>query len=205
MDIDYPFVDIKCVYVREIYKIFYDMILSELNSHQEARLPLRGMGTWVTGTPGVGKSTFLYYVAKQLVEELSERYKVVVTKNKHTYLWECDKFTVIGPDRRDSVLSERASVHLCDGKASQEHLAYMVFFVSPTIANIEPYHSKHLGRLYMPPWSEIELENLFENCFQQEFMLSVTASGVGLFLQYVMNMFQYPWNMNCTVLYMMKS
>ena len=114
---------------------------------------------WFTGTPRIGKSVFLGYVAERLKEEGIEF--VVTTGNEwYTKHYERKCYSELEDDFKN-----RSVVHLIDPGDNppilglQRHEAFAIFFASPTISNINPYHQKELCTLFMPLWSRNEMED----------------------------------------------
>ena len=141
-------------YVRPIYKSFLEIILSHrIRILQQPAHTRFGLGIRITGTPRIGKSTFLFYVAEKLKQE---KIRLVITIRNITYT---DDFRRIEFHKAEEILKDTETVHLIDNAtALKEHDALAVFFVSPTRANIAEYHLKNLLSLYMPLWSNEEFD-----------------------------------------------
>ena len=141
-------------YVRPIYKSFLEIILSHrITILQQPAHTRFGLGIRITGTPRIGKSTFLFYVAEKLKQE---KIRLIITIRNITYT---DDFRRIESHKAEEILEDTETVHLIDGaKDLEQHDALAVFFVSPTRANIAEYHLKNLLSLYMPLWSNEEFD-----------------------------------------------
>ena len=151
-----PLLQNKLYFIRKCYETFFKQILDI-----RASLPIdtKGLGMWFTGTPRIGKSVFLGYVAERLKEEGIEF--VVTTGNEwYTKHYERKCYSELEDD-----LKNRSVVHLIDPGDNppilglQRHEAFAIFFASPTISNINPYHQKELCTLFMPLWSRNEMED----------------------------------------------
>ena len=62
----------QCIFVRDVYVKFYDIILKERSEFLSEIVVIAGNGVRITGTPGVGKSMFLHYCIKRQIEAQGE-------------------------------------------------------------------------------------------------------------------------------------
>ena len=146
-----------------------------------------GLGVRITGTPRIGKSVFLHYVAKILKEN---NIRFVITLDTLSY---DDNFIKRDFNSlRETLLANFRVVHLIDPSKDPfylcEHNAFAVFFTSPTINNIEPYHLKNLLTLYMPLWSEEEMTECYE-VLEQPFDRKLYEKWGGVILDSVRDLF----------------
>lgn len=96
----------------------------------------------------------------------------------------CHDATTIQYD--DKIFSDPAVVHLIDpstttGMFLNEHVSFAMFFCSPTLQNIQPYHLKNMLTLYMPLWT---LEEFGQCCDELEIphFYKVTFEKWGVYL-----------------------
>ena len=97
---------------------------------------------WITGIPRIGKSVFLCYVAERLREENID-FVITIQSTWYNSKYEQQDCSLLKGHLQKSV------VHLIDPEGKpvpflDQHEAFAVFFASPTITNIEPYHKKNL-------------------------------------------------------------
>ena len=111
-------------YIRPIYKEFLEIIFSYRIRVLQQRAHTRfGLGIRITGTPRIGKSTFLFYVAEKLKQE---KICLVITIEKITYT---DDFRRIEFHKAEEILKDTETVHLIDGAtAFGQHNALAIFF-----------------------------------------------------------------------------
>ena len=115
-----------------------------------------GLGVRVTGTSRIGKSVFLFYVARVLN---LRGIPIVITLGDKYYDHEYKGLT---KDEASKKLDDSETVHLIDPSPlhkTKEHYALAVFCVSPMTSNIDYYHLKNLYTIYMPLWTKEELES----------------------------------------------
>ena len=144
-------------YIRPSYPILLDKILCFRSSTLEDPPNDRaGLGVLVTGTPSIGKSVFLRYIAKALIQrEIS--FVARIENNDYVYIAECKSDTIsetaAETETVKAILKDHSAMHLIDPSGLRkfnESMAFTVFFTSPTITNIEYYHNKRLRRFYIP-------------------------------------------------------
>ena len=127
-----------------------------------------GVGVRITGTPRIGKSIFLFYVARQLEQGRPGQRGFIISIGENTFVHVGNgKYTSLQYRDAEISLFDSSVIHLIDPLSCsfghQEHNAFAVFFTSPTVNNILPYHLKNLKTFYMPLWTENELTTCRNN------------------------------------------
>lgn len=162
-------------YIRPSYPILLEKILQARfdTSVGSWHVSPKGLGVSVTGTPSIGKSVFLFYVADHFIKS---NISFVATIGNDIYQYRAGTASIVvrsTPKEVQDILDNPDAVHLIDPEwpdAFRECIAFTVFFTSPTLANIGKYHMKRLRRLYMPIWSKHELEECYSSlslCFAE--------------------------------------
>ncbi len=146
----------RSFFVREIYNVFFEKIIDGRDLALSTLDP-KGLGVWITGTPRIGKSVFLYYFAKRLFEEKKIEFVITIGDT-----WYNSRYEKTDSSLLTDLLEKKSVVHLIDPKGKavpnlREHNAFAVFFASPTDSNVIPYHSKNLLPFYMPLWKKPEM------------------------------------------------
>ena len=142
----------------------------------------KGLGIWLTGTPRIGKSVFLFYVAAQFIQT---GIRFVVTINNQHYEYVNKKFVLCEFSHMEKkYLSDPTIIHLIDPFSKTvicEHDAFAIFFASPSISNIHPYHRKNLQRMFMPLWSKEEMRDCY-TVLQEKFDENLYDKWGGIFM-----------------------
>ena len=76
-------------YIRSVYPVLHDKIMAAYAMYQAVDNKQAGQGVWITGTPQIGKSTFMFYVIRKLIDE--KALDIVVTIGKSSYFLEKDR------------------------------------------------------------------------------------------------------------------
>ena len=134
---------------------------------------------WITGIPRIGKSVFLCYVAERLREENID-FVITIQSTWYNSKYEQQDCSLLKGHLQKSV------VHLIDPEGKpvpflDQHEAFAVFFASPTITNIEPYHKKNLVCLFMPLWTRDEMQRCCDT-LQLEFDAKIFEKWGGVFI-----------------------
>ena len=156
------------IYVRDVYIKLYDNIRHWYDVHCRSRgVPSKGEGVWVIGTPQIGKSTFLLYVLKRIIDDINPMPLLIVTRSSKSFLYDdkrntFDRTDLASIDDLDEADKGHRAIHLVDPTHHPEpgfveHYGLVIFFASPTLSNVDPYHSKKLMMLYMPVWDKDEM------------------------------------------------
>ena len=158
----------KTIYVRKAYKDLYEIIFTRVCQTLSQSHRIVGVGSRITGTPGVGKSTFLLYVAKQL-EETTLEFVITIVGRSYVYNRTNRKHSEISYDELQKYISNFNCIHLYDPgrhkvNFTSEHNAYIVLFASPSQENMGCFHSKFVLSFLMPPFGLHEIQTCLTEC-----------------------------------------
>jgi hypothetical protein len=158
---------LNSLYIRKAYEDLFKIICDNLNSNNETKERIHRMA--ITGTPGTGKSVFLFYILWRLANMETTK-TVILHREKdveaiHVFQNDgCWKTRNI--DHIDEFLEDPATWYLTDALLSQpgEVPAVTILVSSPA----KEYYSKFLTYLpnsslhYLPVWSLEELKLVAE-------------------------------------------
>ena len=158
-------------YIRSVYPVLYDKIMAAYAMYQAADNKQVGQGVWITGTPQIGKSTFMFYVIRKLRDEKALDIVVTIGKLYRLCRWYNNRLGLYDrvfdkTHNKKHSLSKESTIHLIDPDTTtsmfiEEEKAFTVFFTS-THSNIEPYQLRKMLTLYMPTWDKEELKECCE-------------------------------------------
>jgi len=162
--------DKRTVFVRPCYQPLFEMVL-------EGWATGRLRNALVLGTPGIGKTFFLNYVARKLLSEENRSFDVVIDTGLEAAHISPDNIVFPGGSAAvvnafSDVLSRRETILLYDCYGSQAAPADLpckaLVTSSPNAARYHDYRKHACNVLTMPVWQEDELELCRTACFPEQ-------------------------------------
>ena len=182
---------LKELYIRKAYEDLFQIICNNLNSDNKTKEPIRRMA--ITGTPGTGKSMFLFYILWRLANR--EDTKTVILRrqmnHEHIYGFQNDGCWIV-PSSTDIrvVLDDPETWYLTDAlqPPPDQVNAITILVSSPS----EKYYGDFMKLLpipplhYLPTWSLEELKRAAHVYFKSPEVVEERFNMIGGIARYVL-------------------
>jgi hypothetical protein len=155
--------NMKSLYIRKAYEDLFQIICNNLNSKNEAKERFHRMA--ITGTPGTGKSMFLFYILWRLANMETTKMVILHRQMNHEWIYVFRNdgcWKICNPDYIGEVLRDPTAWYLTDALEPPPNVvkAITILVTSPA----KKYYSKFLEYSYvlplhyLPIWSIEELK-----------------------------------------------
>jgi hypothetical protein len=153
--------NMKSLYIRKAYEDLFQIICNNLNSENETKERFHRMA--ITGTPGTGKSMFLFYILWRLANRETTKMVILRRQMNHEciYVFRNDGcWITCNPDYIGEVLRDPTAWYLTDDLQPPPNVvkAITILVTSP----VKKSYSKFLEYFYVPPLHYLPIWSLEE-------------------------------------------
>jgi hypothetical protein len=165
-----PYGNMRKLFVRECYKIVFDALVNEIIIYGKGYESYRSNKFGLSGTPGIGKSTFFSYILYRfMTEDIPWKPKRIIhQKETDFFCYDLERLTVVRNAK--DLISDPDAFYVIDGSSStpSESFCFTLFISSPRSKNFRSFFKQmKVIPWYFPIWTLEELSICRTECYDQ--------------------------------------